>query len=247
MWFLTTPVCVLVALLLATFHGSASAADEEALWPWPLSPAPEVVAEFDAPDSDYGPGHRGIDLRGSPGQVVTSATTGEVVVAGSVAGRGVVVVRLRGLRVTYEPVRPAVAIGQRVSPGQEIGTLQIMASHCAPDTCLHVGVRLQDAYVDPLPFFGPRHVRLKPLGGAPPEGGVGSSTSSERVSGAAEEPGGAGTGASGQPDAPTAARSSPGRASPGSTWMTHVVSGAVVSVAAGMATAVALRRRQARG
>ncbi|MGH3508213.1 MAG: peptidoglycan DD-metalloendopeptidase family protein [Nocardioidaceae bacterium] len=238
MWFLTTPAFALMALLLATFHGSAAAAaEEEAPWPWPLSPAPEVAAEFDAPDSDYGPGHRGIDLRSSPGQVVTSATAGEVKVAASVAGRGVVVVRLRGLRLTYEPVRPAVVVGEQVSPGQAIGTVQMTASHCAPDTCLHVGVRRQDAYIDPLPYFGPRHVRLKPLGGARSESGAGSSTPSERMSDAAEEASSAGTGVGERSDV----------SSPGSTWTTHAVVGAVVTVVTGMAAAAALRRRQARG
>ena len=238
MWFLTTPAFALAALLLATFHGSAAAATEEEVpWPWPLNPPPAVAAQFDPPDSDYGPGHRGIDLRGSPGQVVTSATAGEVTVAGSVAGRGVIVVRAGRLRVTYEPVRPAVVLGQQVSPGQVIGALQMTGSHCAPDTCLHLGVRRQDAYVDPLPYFGPRQVRLKPLGGAKPEGGAGSSTSSERASDAAEEAGSAGTDVGGRSDA----------SSPESVWTTHAVAAAVVTVAAGVASAAALRRRQARG
>lgn len=223
-----------VAALLAVFPLAGRIASEgEPPWPWPLSPAPTVVERFDAPDSDYGPGHRGIDVRGSPRQPVTAAAPGEVTFAGGVAGRSVVVVRQPGgLKVTYEPVRPAVVAGQRVSAGSVLGTLERSASHCAPAICLHVGVRRGAAYVDPLPFFGPRQVRLKPLGGhASTPGG----TSPGRLSGDTT-----GHDVAFEDEAF-------GRSGPSSGAASRVAAGALVTVAAGAAAAAALRRRQARG
>jgi murein DD-endopeptidase MepM/ murein hydrolase activator NlpD len=131
-----------------------------------------VVATFDAPDSDYGSGHRGIDLEASTGQVVRSSTAGVVTVAGSIAGRGVVVVRAGALRLTYEPVSAGVDVGDEVTTGDVLGRVQSAGSHCAPWTCLHVGLRDGDEYIDPLPWFGPLPVRLKPLG-SPVESGAG--------------------------------------------------------------------------
>jgi murein DD-endopeptidase MepM/ murein hydrolase activator NlpD len=227
------PSYVVAAVLSVLPLAGRTASDGERPWPWPLAPVPTLVERFDAPDSDYGPGHRGIDLRGSPRQSVTAATSGDVTFAGRVAGRSVVVVRQPGgLKVTYEPVHPAVVVGQRVSPGWVLGTLERSGSHCAPATCLHVGVRRGGAYVDPLPFFGPRQVRLKPLdgqawtpGGTPPGRQAGDATGHDVAS--EVDPFGA--------------------SDPGSGTTSRVAAGALVTVAAGAAAAAAVRRRQARG
>jgi murein DD-endopeptidase MepM/ murein hydrolase activator NlpD len=154
-------VVALLAVTVAPAVDRATADDQG--WPWPLRPDPDLVAGFDAPDGDYGPGHRGIDVRGTPGQPVTSATAGEVTVAAPIAGRGVVVVRTGELRITYEPVSAAVRVGEQVAVGALLGRLQQRGSHCWPTACLHLGVRDLDEYVDPLPRFWPRPVRLKPL------------------------------------------------------------------------------------
>jgi murein DD-endopeptidase MepM/ murein hydrolase activator NlpD len=160
----TRLLLVVTSALLLAVCGIGWSAAAPPRWPWPLSPAPSVVAGFEAPASDYGPGHRGIDLEASTGQVVRSSTTGVVTVAGSVAGRGVVVVRTGALRLTYEPVSAAVDVGDDVGTGDVLGRMQSTGSHCAPWTCLHVGLRDGDEYIDPLPWFGPLPVRLKPLG-----------------------------------------------------------------------------------
>lgn len=155
----TIPGCLLWAV--------ATEASADQRWPWPLAPAPALVEPFEAPSSVYGPGHRGIDLAGSPGQPVLSATDGLVTFASPVAGRGVVVVRYGELRLTYEPVAASVHVGDRVADGSALGSLAVAGSHCWPDPCLHVGLRQGDVYLDPLPYFGPRQVRLKPLAGDP--------------------------------------------------------------------------------
>ncbi|MFI5713314.1 peptidoglycan DD-metalloendopeptidase family protein [Kribbella sp. NPDC051620] len=137
---------------------------------WPLSPRPEVVRGFEPPPKPWLPGHRGLDLRGSPGQQVRSATSGTVTYAGPLAGRGVIVITTGPLRTTYEPVIPTVRVGTLVTPGIPLGHLSAAASHCAPATCLHWGLLESTTYLNPLSLLPHRPVRLLPTTphGAPP-------------------------------------------------------------------------------
>ncbi len=134
---------------------------------WPLDPQPAVVEGFAPPLSPYGAGHRGVDLAGRAGQVVRAAVGGRVTFAGSLAGRGVVVVAHGATRTTYEPVRASVAAGDVVAAGDRLGTLQSIASHCAPAACLHWGLIEGETYLDPLTLVGAGPVRLLPLAGLP--------------------------------------------------------------------------------
>ncbi len=84
---------------------------------WPLRPEPEVVADFDPPDSTYGSGHRGVDLGGAAGQQVRTALAGTVSYAGPLAGTGVVVVGHGDTRTTYQPVLASVTVGDVVERG----------------------------------------------------------------------------------------------------------------------------------
>jgi len=95
---------------------------------WPLVPTPEVVRAFDPPDSQWGSGHRGVDLSGSVGQVVRTALAGRVTFAARLAGRGVVVVDHGPTRTTYEPVSARVRVGEVLARGQPIGTLERAAA-----------------------------------------------------------------------------------------------------------------------
>lgn len=132
---------------------------------WPLRPRPEVVSGFDPPLSTYGSGHRGVDLLGAPDQEVRAAAGGRVTYAGSLAGRGVVVVSHGTTRTTYEPVQAAVRRGSTVEAGQRIGLLQTFGSHCAPSSCLHWGLLEGERYLDPLSLLGRGPARLLPLAG----------------------------------------------------------------------------------
>jgi murein DD-endopeptidase MepM/ murein hydrolase activator NlpD len=145
--------------------GWAEPAPAPDLHVWPLQPAPAVVAGFDPPLSPYGAGHRGVDLAGRAGQVVRAAAAGRVTYAGSLAGRGVVVVSHGSTRTTYEPVRASVAVGAAVVAGEPIGTLEVAGSHCAPEACLHWGLLRAETYLDPLALLGAGPVRLLPLAG----------------------------------------------------------------------------------
>ena len=129
---------------------------------WPLAPPHPVVRPFDAPQSPYGPGHRGVDLGGAAGAPVLSAAAGVVVFAGLLVGRGVVSVdHPNGLRTTYEPLAPAVRAGQKVAAGVVLGHLRAGHAGC-PGACLHWGVRRGKEYLDPFAFVATGHIRLKP-------------------------------------------------------------------------------------
>lgn len=133
---------------------------------WPLAPPHPVVRAFEAPESPYGPGHRGVDLAGPTGAPVLSAGAGVVVFAGQLAGRGVVSVdHPNGLRTTYEPIAPTVKAGQHVAAGAVLGHLRPGHPGC-PEACLHWGVRRhENEYLDPLSLVAAGRVRLLPWEG----------------------------------------------------------------------------------
>ncbi|MDT7648625.1 MAG: hypothetical protein QOI36_31 [Pseudonocardiales bacterium] len=136
-----------------------------ARYAWPLFPAPAVITPFRAPTHPYGPGHRGVDLAGSPLQPVTAARGGTVVFAGPVGGRDLVSVQHDdGLRTTYEPLQPTVRAGAVVLAGEVIGLLQPGHAGCGAPACLHWGVRRDRTdYLDPLVLLRPLRVRLLPV------------------------------------------------------------------------------------
>ena len=142
----------------------ASAVRPAGLWTAPLPGTLRVTRAFDPPASDYGAGHRGVDLAGGAGQQVLAAGAGVILFAGMVAGRPVIsVLHADGLRTTYEPVDPSVAAGQAVARGSPIGTLDAGHAGCPAGACLHWGLRRGDVYLDPLALLRPMRVRLLPV------------------------------------------------------------------------------------
>lgn len=129
-------------------------------WGWPVHPF-QLVRAFVAPPHPYGSGHRGIDLLPPGGSVVLSPSAGVVAFSGQVAGRGVVTVdHGGGLVSTFEPVDPVVAAGARVERATPLGTPSV-GGHAEPGA-VHVGVRLDGEYINPLLLLGgvPRAVLL---------------------------------------------------------------------------------------
>lgn len=151
------------AVAVASVSASPTSVAPRSVFGWPLAGFPSVVRPFEPPAHPYGPGHRGVDLRGSPGQPVLAAGDGVVVFAGLVAGKPVVSVdHPNGLRTTYEPVVAAVTAGRRVRQGDVLGTLQAGHPGCPATACLHWGVRRGEEYLDPLWLLAPGRVRLLP-------------------------------------------------------------------------------------
>jgi len=130
---------------------------------WPVRPA-QVVRPFDPPPRPWLPGHRGVDLAAARAATVHAAGAGTVVYAGVLAGRGVIsVAHPGGLRTTYEPVTPAVAAGDTVAAGGELGLIEAGHPGCPVAACLHWGLRRGDVYLDPLALLGLGRARLLPL------------------------------------------------------------------------------------
>jgi len=131
----------------ANHPGTTAASTYVAPLPHPLS----LHRAFEPPPQPWAAGHRGVDLLADVGAAVRSPAAGTVSFAGDVAGRGVVtIVHPEGLRSSVEPVKTEVDVGTVVVGGELVGVIEARASHCAPSSCLHWGVRDAHGYVDPL-------------------------------------------------------------------------------------------------
>jgi septal ring factor EnvC (AmiA/AmiB activator) len=126
-----------------------SATAERAPWAWPVQGERRILREYDAPETAYSPGHRGIDLAADLGAAVTAPTEAVVSFAGIIASRGIVTLRTGDLQISFEAVTPTVAEGSVVAAGQVIATVG-EGTHCS---CLHVGVRRAGLYLSPLSYF----------------------------------------------------------------------------------------------
>ena len=132
-------------------------------WVAPIGPPTHITRGFDRPVPNWLPGHRGVDLAAALGEPVKAAGSGVVIWAGSIAGRGVVVIRhSNGLRTTYEPVTASVVLGEPVVAGEVIGRISHGQSHC-DGRCLHWGLRRGVDYLNPLLLLGLGRPRLIPL------------------------------------------------------------------------------------
>lgn len=137
-------------------------------WLFPV-PGPLTLSRgFEPPEHDYGPGHRGIDLGPYPeGSTLVSPASGTIHFSGTVVDRGVLTIRVDDRTLlSLEPLSEGAETpetGDVVDRGQPLGE-HSGASHCAPALCVHVGVRVDGHYVNPLPYFLGRPMLL-PLSG----------------------------------------------------------------------------------
>ena len=149
----------------------APAASAGVPWVWPVTGP--IVRGYDPPDSPYGSGHRGIDIAAAIGTVVVAPDAGVVTFAGKVGGRLFLTVdHGAGVLSTCSWLTSLlVRKGDRVVRGQPVATTDWgHADLTTPH--LHLGVRLDGAYVDPLAYLGSPPVsaliRLAPLDEAAP-------------------------------------------------------------------------------
>ena len=153
---LLPPVLVLPALALTALVGCSG--------PWQPPVPGEVVRAYRPPERSFGPGHRGVDLAASPGDLVRSPATGVLLLAGPIGGRPVLVVLDgQGRRATLEPVVALVGEGDAVEAGAVVGRVG-RGGHC-DGRCVHLGARLDEpgepaAYLPPLALLGCRPVLL---------------------------------------------------------------------------------------
>ena len=142
---------------------------EERVPPLRMPLAGPIVRGFEASAGTYGPGHRGVDVGGRVGEAVRAPAGGRVEFAGPVAGvTWVSVLVAPGVTVTVGPLLDAqVAAGQRVralAPVGRLGPGHGPAHAPAYGMALHLGLRVDGVYVDPLPYLVDRpRPRLAPL------------------------------------------------------------------------------------
>jgi hypothetical protein len=148
-----------------------------------------VVRGFDARAGPYGPGHRGIDIVAPVGATVRAPAAGRIEFAGPVAGTTWVSLLVApGVRVTLGPLLDPVTAGRvpsraplgRLGPGHPAGSGADPGSAegagSAPGAgspegagsgfgaTLHLSVRVDGVYVDPLAYLIDRpRPRLAPL------------------------------------------------------------------------------------
>jgi Peptidase family M23/Palmitoyl protein thioesterase len=162
-----------VLLLPSSAAGAPPRATHEVItdpaMPWLVPPVDGVVGRrFQAPQTDWGPGHRGIDylLPSARDVSVRAAANGHVRFAGEVAGLlAVSIEHAAGLETTYSQLSELyVDAGDRVVQGMWIGRAGTAHGMVDPVTGLvrsddgaglHFGVKVEGAYVDPEDYLGP--------------------------------------------------------------------------------------------
>lgn len=141
----------------------ATSARPSGQFDWPTS-STTVLRKFDHLEHNWLSGHRGVDLASRPGEQIRAAGPGRVAHVGLVVDNNVVSIEHdTGLRTTYLPVTPSVEVGDLVSTGDVIGTIE--EGHCLFDTCLHWGAKRGDRYYDPLSLLDMVTIRLYPTDG----------------------------------------------------------------------------------
>ncbi|MBC9928043.1 MULTISPECIES: M23 family metallopeptidase [unclassified Leucobacter] len=125
------------------------------LWAPPLGPPLRVAEQFRAPPNPYAAGHRGLDVAALTGTPVLAPASGVVTFAGNVVDRPLLSIRVdERTLLSLEPVTTELLEGALVSRGVEVGTVAT-GGHCGT-RCLHLGVRVDGEYVNPLRFFAGR-------------------------------------------------------------------------------------------
>lgn len=135
-------------------------------WQWPIEGP--ILRGYDPPASPYGSGHRGIDIGAPAGTAVHAPESGKVTFAGKVGGQLFVTINHGGgVASTYSWLTSiSVRKGDVVARGDVVA--HSGAGHPGDvQPSLHMGVKLNGAYVDPLDYLGPidigNFIRLAPL------------------------------------------------------------------------------------
>jgi septal ring factor EnvC (AmiA/AmiB activator) len=137
-------------------------------WTWPVTGP--VLRLFDPPGTPFGSGHRGIDIGAPAGTTVVAPAPGTVTFAGQVGGHLFVTLdHGGGLASTYSWVSVVlVRKGDVVARGQPLA--RSGTGHPGDQQeSLHLGVKLDGGYVDPLDYLAPLDltslIRLAPIAG----------------------------------------------------------------------------------
>lgn len=138
---------------IADAASSPGSSEDGADWRWPLDGPRSVAAPFRAPAHEFGAGHRGVDIVTAVGREIRAPADGVVAFRGTVVDRPVLTIdHGSGYVSTYEPLDSLLRTGDTVTAGDPIGIVT-QGGHSAVGT-LHLGVRLDGVYINPLLLFG---------------------------------------------------------------------------------------------
>lgn len=151
-------IFILFSSVLSLIPAQTSGKEQVLALPLEMLTPEDTLNQYLAPMTEYGPGHRGIDLPAIIGDQVLSPAAGVISFVGKVGYRNVVSVSFgSSLTASMEPVCSEILEGTQVSIGDEIGFV------CEPDpeyiwhcieTCLHFGTRSEAGYFSPLALIG---------------------------------------------------------------------------------------------
>lgn len=148
---------VLISLALA-IQVLISPVEPPEIWASPIPHFSENHSyDYSLPASEYGAGHRGIDLFIETNQELTAPFDSVVSFFGKVVDRKLITLHsLTGYKASFEPVCSDLAVGDFVREGEVFGW------HCHGDDeyeehcqdCVHFSVRSEFGYLNPLLFVG---------------------------------------------------------------------------------------------
>lgn len=156
---LNKPSFAAIIALITGFVPAQSSAEEPLLeLPIAFLEPSDTLNPYLSPMTEYGSGHRGIDLPADIGTEVLSPATGIISFIGKVGYRNLISVEFgNSLTASLEPVCSEVSEGTAVTVGELIGVV------CEPDPeyvwhcssiCLHFGTRTEEGYFSPLALIG---------------------------------------------------------------------------------------------
>lgn len=124
------------------------------LWHWPVE-EPRLAKPFRKPTSDWGAGHRGIDLQTKPGEALLSPVDARIDFGGLAFGVPTVVIEAGSLSSVFQPacLKPGFSSNSQVEIGDDFARVCSSSAqhHCSLGDCLHWSLRWDKTdYLNPL-------------------------------------------------------------------------------------------------
>lgn len=120
-----------------------------------------ILRDYNPPEKRWQPGHRGVDMKATPGEEIRASADGVVHFAGSISAMtSVSILHADGIRTTYQPIETTLKSGDPIVAGQVIGRLTVSPRH--PEPGLHWGALRGRDYLNPLDLIRRRRIVLKP-------------------------------------------------------------------------------------
>jgi hypothetical protein len=146
------------SLLFAISPTKSSGLEEVLIMPLSSIGAEDTLNHYLAPMTEYGQGHRGIDLPANLSDLVISPASGQISFRGKVGFRDLITISFgNGFKASMEPVCSDLEENTFVEQGEVIGNVCLpdleYVWHCS-ETCLHFGTRSERGYFSPLALAG---------------------------------------------------------------------------------------------